>query len=251
MELFKAIHHPIYIKISSIYRQKRSPLPKRIFITATNTNRGKTHTTLQLLNAYAQMGYRVGVYKPIETGVNGVPADGSLLLKHAQTHNPELKSLKVSDIVTLFFSLPAAPYIANKGQKIDFTHFDTALNKIEQYCDITLIEGAGGMMVPLDEEMMMIDLAHHFNAATLLVTHCSLGCINDTLLNIERLKQLSFPFEWAFNCYQNSDNFAQISLPYFKKKFETLYFVGHNTPLLAQALLNKIPSNTKENICAI
>ncbi len=226
-------------------------MPKRIFITATNTNRGKTYTTLQLLNAYTQMGYRVGVYKPIETGVNGVPADGSLLLKHAQVHNPELKKLKISDIVTLSFSLPAAPYIANKGQKIDFTRFDTALSKIEKYCDITLIEGAGGMMVPLDEDTMMIDLARHFNATTLLVTHCSLGCINDTLLSIERLKQSNIPYLWTFNCHKNRDNFTHISLPYFKQKFDSLYFVGHNTPLLAQALLDTLPIKTKENECAI
>jgi len=226
-------------------------LAKRIFITATNTNIGKTYTTLELLNAYTQMGYRVGVYKPIETGVNGLPADGSLLLKHAQALNPELKILRVSDIVTLSFSLPAAPYIANKGKKIDLSHFDTALAKIENYCDITLIEGAGGMMVPLDEEMMIIDLARHFNATTLLVTHCSLGCINDTLLSIERLKHLNIPYLWTFNCFKNSNEFPKISLPYFKKIFDPLYFVGHNTPFLAQALLDKTPTSIQENLCAI
>lgn len=226
-------------------------MSKRIFITATNTNVGKTYTTLQLLAAYTQMGYRVGVYKPIETGVNGLPADGSLLLKHAQYSNPELKGFKASDIVTLSLPLPAAPYIANKGKKIDLSRFDTALNKIEKHCDIILIEGVGGMMVPLDDELMMIDLARHFNATTLLVTHCSLGCINDTLLSIERLKQLNIPYLWTFNCHKNRDNFTHISLPYFKQKFDPLYFVGHNTPLLAQALLDTLPIKTKENECAI
>jgi dethiobiotin synthetase len=226
-------------------------LSKRIFITATNTDIGKTYTTLQLLDAYSKMGYRVGVYKPIETGVNGLPADGSLLLKHAVSLNPALKSLKIGDVVSLAFSLPAAPYIANKGAKIDLKVFDTALSKIEKLCDIVIIEGAGGLMVPLDEELMMIDLAHHFNAITLLVTHCHLGCINDTLLSLEKLKQLKIPHLWTFNCRQNNDSFKHTSFPYFKNNFEPLYFLGHNTPVLAQALLDKINLNNKESTCDI
>ncbi|HEX5710215.1 MAG TPA: dethiobiotin synthase [Sulfuricurvum sp.] len=226
-------------------------MSKRIFITATNTDIGKTYTTVQLLDAYAQMGYRVGVYKPIETGVNGLPADGSLLLKHAQTLNPALKVLKVGDIVSLALPLPAAPYVANKGKKLDLTHFDKALEKIEQLCDIVIIEGAGGIMVPLDEKLMMIDLAHHFNAAILLVTHCRLGCINDTLLSLAMLRQLNLPHLWTFNCRPDDAGFFQTSLPYFKNHFEQLHFLGKNTTALAQALLDKIQTNNKDISCAI
>lgn len=226
-------------------------MTKRIFITATNTDIGKTHTTLQLLDVYAQMGLRVGVYKPIETGVNGLPADGSILLKHAQALNPELKSLRISDIVTIALPLPAAPYVANKGLKIDLTLFDKALADIEKNCDIVLIEGAGGLMVPLDEELMMIDLAKYFNATTLLVTHCRLGCINDTLLSLNLLQQHNISHLWALNCRASDKGFMQTSLPYFKNHFDPLYFLGHNTQALAQALLDKINSNNKEDPCAI
>ncbi|OYZ56400.1 MAG: dethiobiotin synthase, partial [Sulfuricurvum sp. 24-42-5] len=146
-------------------------MSKRIFITATNTDIGKTYTTIQLMEAFTKMGLRVGVYKPIETGVNGLPADGSLLLKHAQSLNPELKALRINDIVSLSLPLPAAPYVANKGKKIDLALFDRALEKIESLCDIVLIEGAGGLMVPVDHEHMMIDFPRYFNALTLLVTH--------------------------------------------------------------------------------
>jgi len=224
---------------------------KRLFITATNTDIGKTYTTLQLLDALTAMGYRVGVYKPIETGVNGLPADGSLLLKHAQNLNPELKALRVNDIVPLSFALPSAPYVANKGGKIDFSQFDSPLEKIEKLCDIVLIEGAGGLMVPLDETSMMIDLAKYFNATVLLVTHCRLGCINDTLLSLNALKQFNIPYEFGFNCRAEDKNFMQTSLPYFKNHFDPLYFIGHNTQALAQALLDKTNSNDKEDPCAI
>lgn len=215
-------------------------MSKRIFITATNTNVGKTYTTIKLMEAYTKMGFRVGVYKPIETGVNGLPADGSLLLKKAQSLNPELNVLRIHDIVSLSLPLPAAPYVANKGQKIDLAYFDRALDKIESLCDIVLIEGAGGLMVPLDNELMMIDLPNHFKAVTLLVTHCQLGCINDTLLNLTTLTRAELSHLWAFNCRTGDETFTQVSLPYFKNKFDPLYVIGHDNTALAQALLDKI-----------
>ncbi|MDP3265192.1 MAG: dethiobiotin synthase [Sulfuricurvum sp.] len=215
-------------------------MSKRIFITATNTNVGKTYTTIKLMEAFSKMGLRVGVYKPIETGVNGLPADGSLLFKYAQNINPELRALRINDIVTLSLPLPAAPYVANKAKKIDLTHFDRALKKIESLCDIVLIEGAGGLMVPIDDELMMLDLPRHFNALTLLVTHCKLGCINDTLLSLSALEHAKIPHLWALNCRLGDENFTQVSLPYFKNKFDPLFSIGHDNTALAQALLDKI-----------
>lgn len=215
-------------------------MSKRIFITATNTDVGKTYTTIKLMEAFTKMGLRVGVYKPIETGVNGIPADGSLLLKHAQILNPHLKNIRINDVVTLSLPLPAAPYVANKRKKINLEHFDRALEKIEALCDIVLIEGAGGLMVPVDEELMMVDFPHHFKAVTLLVTHCRLGCINDTLLSLKLLDDSALPHLWASNCRADDDTFAQVSLPYFKNKYETLHFIGHDNTALAQALLDKI-----------
>ena len=215
-------------------------MSKRIFITATNTDIGKTYTTIQLMEAFTKMGLRVGVYKPIETGVNGLPADGSLLLKHAQSLNPDLKALRINDIVSLSFPLPAAPYVANKGKNIDLSIFDRALEKIEPLCDIVLIEGAGGLMVPVDNEHMMIDFPRYFNAVTLLVTHCKLGCINDTLLSLNALKNTDLPHLWVLNCRRDDENFAQISRPYFKNNFDTLFMIGQDNTALAQALLDKI-----------
>lgn len=227
-------------------------MSKRIFITATNTDVGKTYTTTKLMEAFTKMGLRVGVYKPIETGVNGIPADGSLLLKHAQALNPQLKNIRINDIVTLSLPLPAAPYVANKGKKIDLTHFDRALEKIEALCDIVLIEGAGGLMVPVDEDLMMIDFPDYFKAVTLLVTHCKLGCINDTLLSLNALENACIPHLWALNCREGDETFSQVSLPYFKHAFDPLYVIAQDSTALAQALLDKInQQNPQEKECVI
>lgn len=223
-------------------------MSKRIFITATNTDVGKTYTTIKLMEAFTKMGLRVGVYKPIETGVNGIPADGSLLLKHAQMLNPQLKTMRINDVVTLSLPLPAAPYVANKRQKINLELFDRALEKIETLCDIVLIEGAGGLMVPVDEELMMVDFPHHFKAVALLVTHCRLGCINDTLLSLTALENARIPHLWTLNCRTGDESFTQISLPYFKNKFDPLYVIGHDNTALAQALLDKINQENSQGV---
>ncbi len=217
-------------------------MSKRIFVTATNTNIGKTHTSKLLIQAFSTLGFRVGVYKPIETGVNDFPSDGSELFNTACIHNPALLSLTLQDIVPLQFTLPSAPYVANSGGKIDLTLFDSTLAKLEALCDIVIIEGAGGLMVPIDKEIMMIDLARYFNATTLLVTHCNLGCINDTLLSIQALEKADLPFVWALNCRSDDTDFEITSLPYFNHRFKTLYRIDHDIDTVAKALLDTISS---------
>ena len=64
---------------------------------------------------------------------------------------------------------------------------------------------------------MMIDLIKYFKASALLVTHCALGCINDTLLSEKALKDKGIKFITAFNCKDEDKNFNQISKPYFTK----------------------------------
>lgn len=215
-------------------------MAKRIFITATNTDIGKTYTTKRLIEAFSKMGLRVGVYKPIETGVTTIPADGMSLFQTALSHNPALSVLTIEDIVSLRFPLPAAPCVANGGQKIELERFERALEKIEALCDVVLIEGAGGLFVPVDEETMMIDLPRRLHAVTLLVTHCRLGCINDTLLNLKALQDSGLPFVWGFNCRDGDDTFEQTSLPYFARRFETLYFIRNDIDTIARSLLDTI-----------
>jgi len=222
-------------------------LSKRIFVSATNTNIGKTYTSKLLIAAFSRLGYRVGVYKPIETGVIALPYDGNELYQYALSFNPELSVLSLDDIVTLQFTLPAAPFVANEGRVLDLTLFDKALTKIEALCDIVIIEGAGGLMVPIDGQTMMIDLPRYFNAVTFLVTHCNLGCINDTLLSINALKKVALPYVWGLNCRTEDTDFETVSLPYFDHQFETIYRIEKDIDAIAKVLLDTISSTNEEN----
>jgi len=197
---------------------------KRIFITATNTDIGKTYTSKLLLKEFASRGFYVGIIKPIETGVvNGICPDGDELLELVQKLNDKFIPLHVEDIVPITYELPAAPFVASKGEKLDLKRLDTAIEKIEKLCDVLIIEGAGGLYVPIDDDFMMIDLIEYLKAKTLLVTHCSLGCINDTLLSKKVLEDKNLEHVVAFNCFKDDVSFAKVSEPYFKENdFEVL-----------------------------
>ncbi len=193
--------------------------------------------TKLLIGELTKLGHRVGVFKPIETGVSDLPIDGSALLEVIQLHNKEMGHLTVDDIVPIQYTLPAAPFVASAGETIDMKRIDKALQKIETLCDIVLIEGAGGLMVPVDNELMMIDLIGHFKAKALLVTHCRLGCINDTLLSINALRQANITHEWAFNCREDDTTFSEVSEPYFLDKDIKTYHISRDLNDLTKALI--------------
>ena len=199
-------------------------MAKRIFVTATNTDIGKTYTTKLLLKEFAARGIRVGVIKPIETGVvNGFAPDGEELISTCRELNSDFESLHVEDVVPITYELPAAPFVSSNNRAFDFKTLDRAIQKIEKLCDVLIIEGAGGLYVPIDDKTMMIDLIEYLKATVLLVTHCALGCINDTLLSKRALEDKNILHVVAFNCRDNDKSFSTVSEPYFNQSnFEVL-----------------------------
>ena len=199
-----------------------------IFITATNTNVGKSYTTLTLIKALSQKGYKVGVFKPIETGVEKYPLDGYKLFNEAKKYNQNLNKLSLNDIVPIQFSLPAAPIVAGK---VEFEKINTAYKKIKNECDILLIEGAGGIKVPVSKNFYMYDFINYFNAKSFLVVQSKLGCINDLELNLEFFT----PDIWAINLFD--DSFYQVSYPYLKQKYKEVLIIQKDLDKITQKLL--------------
>jgi len=196
-----------------------------IFISANNTNSGKTYTTLKLIKSFSQKGYKVGVIKPIETGVTDIPQDGKILFEEAKKYNYDLNSLNINDIVPVQFKLPAAPFVAGIA---DLKKITSAYNKIKPLCDILLIEGAGGIRVPIKmvnesdkfQVIEMWELAKIFNAKLFLVISSKLGMINDFLLNKYFLESKNIHYEWAVNLMDES--YFEITHP-FLKQFNPLF----------------------------
>ena len=189
----------------------------RIFVTATNTDVGKTHATIRLMHIAAGMGLCPLALKPVETGVGEEgPTDGIRLLQAAKALNPDAEPLKVEDIVPYRFALPAAPFVAKGETVIDPAKLTEAADRLGQYCDILFIEGAGGLMVPVERNLFMIDFPRIFGAHTLLIAPGGLGSINDTLLSLEALENRRLPHSLLLNLRpETSDAFKRLTRPYY------------------------------------
>ena len=192
---------------------------KSLFVTATNTDVGKTYTTLRIIELLGKQGISVGICKPIETGVETEPLDATLLLTQVQKYNKNFKSLKPKEITAYTFPLPSAPFCADLDKTIKIERIKEKINELAKLCDILIVEGAGGLFVPITSTYKMIDLASDLQATTLLVTPSKLGCINDTLLSIEALKSRNIEFDWAVNLFEDKNNFKEVTQPFYDEVF--------------------------------
>ena len=188
---------------------------RTLFVTATGTGVGKTHATLKLIDALARKGLRVGVCKPVETGVDTEPEDAALLLQALRRVNPAFCDLKPADLCAYTFPLPAAPFCADTARRIEKREIFDKISELSGLCDLLLIEGAGGLMVPITEEWFMIDLIRELKAHALLDTPSRLGCINETLLSLEALKRKEIPHDWCVNLHEDAAQFPEVTQPFY------------------------------------
>lgn len=206
-------------------KEKNYYLNKSIFISATNTDVGKTYACEKFIKALSKKGLKVGYFKPCETGVNDIPLDGGKMLNLVQELNPDFKA-SINDVVPYQFKLPAAPYVSKKNTYIDIEILKEKKKYLESMCDVLIIEGAGGLMVPIEKDLFIIDLIKIFESEAILITPSKLGCINDTLLSIEALKSRNIDFEFYINIYEDKDSFEEVSLPFIKDYFKHVNFLN-------------------------
>ena len=194
-------------------------MAKKLFITATGTNVGKTYASCKILEHLGRQGIKIGAVKPIETGVSTVPADADKLLKICQKYNPNFRKLEPLDICAYTFALPAAPYSADTKNIIKIENIKEKIAELEALCDYLIIEGAGGLYVPIKSNYFMIDLIKELECQTLLVTPSHLGCINETLLSIKALESFGIRYDWCVNLYKDKEEFTQTTKPFYDNYF--------------------------------
>lgn len=198
---------------------------KSIFITATNTDVGKTYASEKFLRFFAKNGLKVGYFKPCETGVVDFPLDGTKMLNLTKELNPDF-NVSINDVVPYQFKLPAAPYVAKGNSLISLDYIKEKKKYLQQFCDVLIIEGAGGLMVPLEKDLFIIDLIKELDSQAILISPSKLGCINDTLLSINALKAKNIDFEFFINLYQDIDSFEKVSKPFLLDYFKELNFLN-------------------------
>jgi dethiobiotin synthetase len=157
-----------------------------LFITGVDTNVGKTLITAALGVALQRGGSRVGIMKPIETGIeqSDSDADGIRLKQILSVKDP-------SNVVTSYqFPDPLAPLAASRqaNQTIDFDRIKNGYHELSKTYDLLLVEGAGGVMVPLTEHHMVRDLISFLELPCIVACKPTLGGVNHTLLTLEALR---------------------------------------------------------------
>ncbi|WQV06894.1 dethiobiotin synthase [Helicobacter pylori] len=191
-----------------------------LFISATNTNAGKT-TCARLLARYCNTcGVKTILLKPIETGVNDAinhSSDAHLFLQDNRLLD---SSLTLNDISFYRYHKASAPLIAQQEEDpnapIDTNHLIQRIHHFTKTYDLVIVEGAGGLCVPVTLKENMLDLALRLKAKTLLISHDNLGLINDCLLNDFLLKSHKLDYQIAINLRENNTAFHSISLPYIE-----------------------------------
>ncbi|HEX5036612.1 MAG TPA: dethiobiotin synthase [bacterium] len=158
-------------------------IPKGLFIAGTDTGVGKTYVAAGLAAALRWKGANVGVFKPFESGVGSGHEDYRILKEASGSADPD------DWICPYRFEEALAPAVAAEraGIEIDWCGVTDAFESIAVKHDVVIVEGAGGLLVPLAPGKTNLDLAKECEFPVLLVARLGLGTINHTLLSLEGL----------------------------------------------------------------
>ena len=163
-------------------------MSKVFFVSGIDTGIGKTYCTGYLAKLWNVEGVRTITQKLVQTGNVDISED---IEKHREIMNmgwflEDETKLTMPEI----FSYPASPHLATQidGREIDFAKIEDATLQLASKYDRVLLEGAGGLMVPLTKDLLSIDYIQQHKLPVILVSSGRLGSINHTLLSLEALK---------------------------------------------------------------
>ena len=162
-----------------------------LFITGTDTGVGKTVVTAGLAVLLRRRGLRVGVFKPVATGcvrrvrLGLVSEDADFLAYFAESPD------ELATINPVHYGPPVAPSVAAQRSRrpVDTDAIWRAYRRICDHSDVVLVEGIGGLLVPLADDLLVADLAGQFGLPLVIVAWAGLGTINHTLLTIEAARR--------------------------------------------------------------
>jgi len=173
------------------------------FITATDTDAGKTYVACALVRALVQASHKVAVYKPISAGCE---LEGGVLVNE----DAKLLSLEAncqqttSNINPIAFEEPIAPHIAanNSQQRISLSQISEDFQQVQNLkADINIVEGAGGWRLPLGNGDYLSDFVKQAKLDVILVVNLKLGCLNHAVLTYESIINDGLNcIAWVANC---------------------------------------------------
>jgi len=158
------------------------------FVAATDTGVGKTVVTAAVALALRERGQSVGVFKPVQSGFErDDPAGDTMLLRRWLELDVTPESLNLAA-----FSKPLAPLVAARlaGEEIQLGPIVERSRQLSTQYDAVLVEGAGGLLVPVGETWTIADLALALGYPLIIVARAALGTVNHTLLTVRVARSL-------------------------------------------------------------
>ena len=189
-------------------------MAKKVFITATGTDIGKTYVSALIVRKMRESGLNCGYYKPVLSGVK--EKDGKLTESDCNyVINTAKLPVTADECVTYWWKEAVSPHLASKraGQIIQTSQILTDYKKICNKYDYVLVEGAGGITCPLrlDNEIYLLkDLIKDLNIPVIIVADGGLGTINSTLLTVEYARKNNIKINGIILNNFDSKNFMHI-----------------------------------------
>ena len=174
---------------------------KGVFVTATDTGAGKTVVSCALISALRRTGLRVAGMKPVASGCEqtaaGLISDDARQLADASGLGLPM------DLVNSYRFLPAiAPHVAaaEAGTRIELPRIKAVFLQLCAFADVVVVEGIGGLRVPLNDREEVADLVQMLGLPVVLVVGMRLGCLNHALLTAEAVERREIPVcGWVAN----------------------------------------------------
>lgn len=195
------------------------------FVSGIDTNTGKTIITGRIAKELKEKGFRVTTMKLTQTGCQQLSED---ILIHRQIMGEQLNDYDKLNITCPFiFKHPASPHLSAKmeNKKIEIIKIEECIENLKPHFDYIIIEGVGGLYVPLTENFFVIDFIKLYNFPLILVTNSKLGSINHTLMSLELCKNRNINLiKLVYNSFPLVDEIIyKDSCEFYKKYLKNIY----------------------------
>ncbi|MGE6441172.1 dethiobiotin synthase [Psychrobacter sp. NPDC078409] len=227
-----------------------------LFVSGIDTDIGKTYATGLLAKALMQQGVSVITQKLVQTGVSINPNTGEMniaddIITHRQLMDIPLQPYDL-DFTTCAhrYKKPASPHLATKlsGETLDPDMITNATKRLQAQYDAILLEGAGGLLVPITENLLTLDYIAEQGYPIVLVTSGRLGSINHTLLSLEAIKSRglmvhSVIYNHIHDAAEQTDTeIANSTIEFLRKYLDNYYPKAHwlQIPYLKDNLVGNI-----------
>ena len=183
-------------------------MTKAVFVSGTDTDVGKTVVSALLCRFLQERGLTVGYYKPVQSGAIASDTAPERWISPDCEFVTQIEPQAIARC-SYAVPLPAAPQLAVEHMvppvDIDPQVLDRDFQELKTQCDIAVVEGAGGLAVPLTSQLSISDLVQRWQLPLVLVSRPHLGTINHTTLSIAYCHQLQIPLLGTVIAYSTPD----------------------------------------------